>query len=140
MQDRLVQGDACCGKGGSGRGVGVNHSPDLRVFLIDAQVQLGFGGGLPVAFQHLSLHVQLYQHFLPQGPLGYPRRGHPQGVAAHPEAEVAVVGSHQPPLVEPQGGREDFLPGLVVADVVAHREASFQRGPKSWAKLSAKGG
>ena len=113
----MVQGDAGGGKGGGHRGMGVDHGPDGGVLLIDPQVHLGLRGGFAGAFQDGSVQGHLYQHVLGHVPLTHPGGGDPEGIFPHPDGEVAVVGGHQPPLVDLPPGGQDVGLGLGVGGI-----------------------
>ena len=63
-----------------------------------------------------------------------------QGVVAHPDREVAVVGGHQPTLVDFQTGLQDLLFGLGVRGIACHGQPSFCFRPNIAARFSVKGG
>ena len=138
LKHRPVQRETRRSKGRGGGRMGVDHRPDQGVLLIDPQVHLGLAGRLADPFQKVPVQVQLDQHLLGHGPFGHAGGGDPEGVFADADGQVAVVGGHQPPLVDLPARVQNGGLGLGVGGI-GHRSALRPR-PKALAKLSSKGG
>ena len=121
--------------------MGVDDGPHVGVLLVNTKVHLRLGGGLAGACQDVPVQVQLHQHVLGHEALGDAGGGDPEGVLAHADGEVAVVGGHQPPLIDPETGLDDLGLGLGVGGIGGSGAHAFAPFPgKRLAKLSAKGG